>query len=1129
MAENKVIKILNKQGEQEVLADVKTLIYQLQISSEASFVFNGEKVNKKEVEIGLQGWASARYPEIFNIDYFTSEDYSLVLFLSTLLKQLQVAQPETNLPTLDKLADWQAKLKEHEDWVASLTYVDDTAELDYLEKQLDLTSQIQLISQIQNQTKQQLDLALEQNEPLQQLKKHWQNYLSPEQQEEILTAVVEQTTYDITNAQLTAEHQDPQESEAVKNHRQASFNQDFFRQSLDNLCQADAEIATALPRTQRNKLAQALQKSNLAETDASSLAQAQLKTLQARARLGLNREKLAKKVGQTLRLDKKTSLAYVDSFLLFLPTNPTQRQVKQAVQKSFDNLSVLTNVYLTAYDVDVQAAQQNLLPLFKNYAVSLALAQPENWRHMPVSQQAKVWAKKISKLAEKNDWEGLQNLNPIAVENLLRGMGTEDLRKVLANRGIDISKYSPNSIVVKNPKTPTDKLLSLFFLVAYIEKLAREKKLPWSLRITFKAAALKYSFLSSLNINPFKLSFFSHYQLGPGQEAVAKLKGFDKKWDYLKKKSRFDFVFPFLFKFKQTGQRFYSKRWQFWGNFINKLAPPNSNQHNFLYNLPDKLKPSYLLKPIHWSRIGMGKFMSWAGSKLGNRFLGNTFSFLGKSFLNHTFKGIGKKLLTKGVSLALKGIIGASTGGIGAAVGFGLTILSFLGLNSKKLKKLLRRIAQGAAILIGAAIGWFASHIATLFGIVVGGAVGGVFGAFIGGTVGFFIDGFISSLGGVSGALSTAAGFAGNAAGFLPITAGGFTLSAASAGVIVGSAVGGTVIINHLVHQHINTAFVAPPDITAAIPAEKQPLILQKTALPAFAGPGDFVTYTISVTTGTGNITSLTITDYIDTRYLTNVQIDPPASYNPSSGTITIEGAGLTGPGSTLHFSYTAQVKESVNSNALISNKATATAVYEGQIIKQTATFTLNSDGSDIAQRAREIAGGLERGFWDFYNRSTDYPELFDDDEFACCPNHCYSCSDYPNGCEPDGCAGDPQAIQKADSMFWCTWLVIKAYEETGHEIGKHLGVSSMKKWFDNKGKFLPSSTPVSQLKPGYVIFFKKGSSWAHVGIICNVSLEGIEVCEANNYCNFCNYTASKNGGYIQDTASLIIGGFGTP
>ncbi len=1121
-------QLLNQQG----VPLVKTIVYQLNDPKKEFFVFNGEKITKQEAENALRGWANANYPEIFPRTYFLTEDYSLPVFLSSLLKEIQAAQPEQSLPAIDKLAAWQKALEEDEQWRDTLAYAS-SHDLDYL-SQLDLENQLKLINQVQQQTKAQVQVS--QSDRLNKLQTHWQTYLPNEQQEEILSSIVEHVTQEVVNAQQEIEHQSLQEPETSKQERNSVvFNQDFFQLSLQGLCEQDQEIAAALPVSERRKLAAVLAESSLTTTDPKTLTKAHRALNEAAIRLDLNREGVITAVGNTLGLEERKAQEYVNLLEANLPSNPspTTRQTLKAMETSLNDLDVLTNASLVASETDLLAAQRQLAPLIKNYYRALPLAQVEGWQNMPVSKQARLWSKRISKLAKENGWKNLQNLDPVVVENLLRGIGTKKLEQILEQQGEKI-KGSTEDEEVKKAKNRKTKLLRLYFKIESLEKLLKDKNLPLAFRLNVRGAAIKAAFLEfSEKVNPFKLSFYNYHMPGPTQFAVGKLKAFNKKWNYLNRETPLGFIFAPFFKIRQADYKFYSWRWKQWGRLVGKISLPGSSKHSFLYQLPNKLKPSHWLRPVYWGRIGAGKAMSWIGSKLGQQALGKAFSFLGKTFLNYTFKGMFKKLLSTGLGLALKGLIGAGTGGIGIVIGVASTLL-----NSQKIKMLLKTAATGAVILLGAAIGWLASHIFTMAGMILGAKVGGILGFMVGGTFGFALDSLIASMGGMPEVAAAAGKIGGSAAGFLPAAASSFATSSVLGTTIVvsgGSALIGTSVAYGLIQHNTSSAFVSPPDITAEIAPEKKPLIVQKSALPSTAKPGDTITYTISLTTGTGNITEIKLTDDIDQQSLTNIQVNPPASYNPSqiNGEIVLEGLELTSPGSTINFSYTVQVKNDIDPNTVIFNKAVVTGLHENQTISQTATFSLNSDGSDIAKRAKEITNNLERGFWDFYNYSPDYPELFDQVEFACCPNHCYSCVSYPDVCEPENCSGNPSDLQKADSLFWCTWLPIKAYTETGHSIGKHLGVGSLKNWFEQQGRFLPSTTRVTDLKPGYVIFFQKQNSqgstyWAHTGVVCEVYPDGIQVCESNNYCKFCDYTASQQG-HVQNKGSLIIGGYGTP
>ncbi len=158
---------------------------------------------------------------------------------------------------------------------------------------------------------------------------------------------------------------------------------------------------------------------------------------------------------------------------------------------------------------------------------------------------------------------------------------------------------------------------------------------------------------------------------------------------------------------------------------------------------------------------------------------------------------------------------------------------------------------------------------------------------------------------------------------------------------------------------------------------------------------------------------------------------------------------------------------------------------------------------SPIGNRAWKITYDLYQGFWCFWNREPsnnpwngpprpdfpkdfvkypqNYPKLFDYSAFKRNPN-------------------PPSNFQ--GNLFWCTWLVIKAYNETGTFTPTSLYTPSMYSDFLNRGKIIPaSSASISTVVPGSVVFFHVttgANRLNHVGIVYATDKAGIDMVQSN-------------------------------
>jgi len=198
---------------------------------------------------------------------------------------------------------------------------------------------------------------------------------------------------------------------------------------------------------------------------------------------------------------------------------------------------------------------------------------------------------------------------------------------------------------------------------------------------------------------------------------------------------------------------------------------------------------------------------------------------------------------------------------------------------------------------------------------------------------------------------------------------------------------------------------------------------------------------------------------------------------------------------------------------------------YYCTTVKEPSGIT-SSVNSPIATRALHIVEDLYQGFWCFWNRSPsnnpppdgppradfpddavlyplNYPDLFNYDLFKQSPN------------------GDPTG---GNDLFWCTWLVQKAYTENGVSIANTLWSPDMKLDFENRGKFVPASSVTSlNAVPGSVIFFdvdNEKDRIDHVGIIYTTNGDDVTYVQSNAGLKAEHLTLGSNGlqgkpGYI--------------
>jgi hypothetical protein len=184
---------------------------------------------------------------------------------------------------------------------------------------------------------------------------------------------------------------------------------------------------------------------------------------------------------------------------------------------------------------------------------------------------------------------------------------------------------------------------------------------------------------------------------------------------------------------------------------------------------------------------------------------------------------------------------------------------------------------------------------------------------------------------------------------------------------------------------------------------------------------------------------------------------------------------------------------------------------------------------SPIAARAWEITSDLYQGFWCFWNRSPgdlpedvtlyppSYPDLFNEGYFSRNP--------FPTRSEVSTCG---------NCLFWCTYLVQKAYRETGNTSLKiTLWSPTMYGDFKRRDKLIPSSEATPEnVVPGSVVFFQVLSGPTrinHVGIVHSASKDSVKFIQSNAPTKDGSLTFSVSGRGIQDLPGIKVVGIGIP
>ncbi len=347
-----------------------------------------------------------------------------------------------------------------------------------------------------------------------------------------------------------------------------------------------------------------------------------------------------------------------------------------------------------------------------------------------------------------------------------------------------------------------------------------------------------------------------------------------------------------------------------WHNLLRSKFIKKSFWFNRTLKTLPKLKPSYWLRPVYWSKKGIKKAVRWGAKKLGRLLL----KVGGKLATK-----LGKKLLAWATEAAL-GITGGPVG-IAVFVGGLLVNIGVFAVKAAKYllftpegKMLLKKATRTARNILGAGLIVLYKLIKLFPWSFLGLGIGSLFAPFIGplpivigGSIGFFIDtvvapwltkAFGSSLGifGSAGA-GFGLGTAGGTAAAAEAATGSFFLAPTTAATIVP---GAALILGTLGAYSIvtnNSTFLPPERLgeqeEATPPWESESVSLKKTADKTVFTNEELAsnpqaTYTITITPKEGEITIKQVEDEVEVfSRTTPAPPAPTASFIPPLGQTT--------------------------------------------------------------------------------------------------------------------------------------------------------------------------------------------------------------------------------------------------
>lgn len=197
-----------------------------------------------------------------------------------------------------------------------------------------------------------------------------------------------------------------------------------------------------------------------------------------------------------------------------------------------------------------------------------------------------------------------------------------------------------------------------------------------------------------------------------------------------------------------------------------------------------------------------------------------------------------------------------------------------------------------------------------------------------------------------------------------------------------------------------------------------------------------------------------------------------------------------------------------------------------------------NSASNIVARKAYEIAVPLEKGFWCYWNYQPSFPSIWNQSEWDTYgPNHCYG-NTASGEVVPAGCCGSVSALSSFESLFWCTQLVVHAYQDSGAFPFPGYGASGGMKHYIQRTppfQFYANEAGVkNRVKPGDIIFYEdKGARAAgtefiaHVGIVYTVDSNGITTIESNTVHKSMSHAFMPDGSVAIPHGSLQVNGFG--
>lgn len=514
---------------------------------------------------------------------------------------------------------------------------------------------------------------------------HLADFLTPEEQQTVLTAVSDKILKQIAT--------------------QGTADQNSTTWTLKDLCDENPLVSAALSKQAIDTLSK--QVASLKPTDVQTVIQAQTTLNEAAITIAPTRDELVSQIEQTFGISGKKAKEFVDRIEATADPNHTRGEMQALFVK---NLSLGDRLALSRQGKTPEQAAQAYCDATTFYVKSLPLAQPnaQYAKPLPITKDAQYGAKFLALQGVKVD--------AVTIENALRGVSSGDIAKrikLLEQQRLSYVKSNRKTVYIE-AKIKQLNVLNEKFLI--LEK--QFKLLPRNLQSRINWAKINPSMARWMKeVNPFNWEFYQFHAPTFAATVEARVTAIDGYIKHLEKTKGIGLFLNPGYHYALQIRR----NQLFWAKLVRRNVS-NRGLQRFIYFLPNRLLPSYWLRPVYWARRGSSKALMWAGKKLGKSALGFALRKAGVSLAQFTFKELFKKGLMALVGSAAAGPIGTAITIAYTALSWGFQAIKFA--FSPQGQYLIKKVLNSAAKAIAGALIGLYYLIAKLPLMFMGGGLG---------------------------------------------------------------------------------------------------------------------------------------------------------------------------------------------------------------------------------------------------------------------------------------------------------------------------------------------------------------------------------------------------------------------